>query len=348
MKQVTLATDAPWDASLVGAIACHDIRRPSSGVVVVRKGERLSEQQLVDLTAMEPLTAHVLVPEGELSEDEAAVRLGAALAGTGVARSAPHFGTVFFNSGPRGFFRVNETTLDLVNEHADVLAFTAESERPVDAGASLGGVKVAPLLLAREVVEWVESVCREHGPALEVEALPQRRVALVGTHRLAERARERATQSLTERVGWHGSAVDQVHWVPADPEQLADVLRSVRANGTDVVLVATASATDPRDAVFQGLEQAGGEVTRIGIPLEPGTACWTGSLGEAPVFGLASCELFGTPGAFDVILPHLLRGDALDNALLRRLARGGLVKGGPGRIPVYAPEADGDGSGSPA
>ena len=43
-------------------------------------------------------------------------------------------------------------------------------------------------------------------------------------------------------------------------------------------------------------------VEQIGIPAEPGTACWVGALGATPVLGLASCELFGQPGALDILL----------------------------------------------
>jgi molybdenum cofactor cytidylyltransferase len=129
--------------------------------------------------------------------------------------------------------------------------------------------------------------------------------------------------------------VDQVAWRPAELGTLRDALANVLANGAEIVLVATASATDPRDVVFQALERAGGSVTRIGMPIEPGTACWAGQLGRATVFGLASCELFGTPGAFDLVLPHLLLGEVLDDALLTKLSEGGLVDGGPPRVPDY-------------
>jgi len=59
--------------------------------------------------------------------------------------------------------------------------------------------------------------------------------------------------------------------------------------------------------------------------IEPGTACWTGRLGEVQVLGLASCELFGRPGAVDLLLPRLLLGEPLTRSLLARLGAIGLV-----------------------
>lgn len=83
------------------------------------------------------------------------------------------------------------------------------------------------------------------------------------------------------------------------------------------------------DAAFEGPRQAGGTVDQIGIPIEPGTACWTGRLGKVQVLGLASCELFGRPGAVNLLLPRLLLGEPLTKALIARLAAGGLVESLP-------------------
>src|SRR6185295_20233870 len=115
----------------------------------------------------------------------------------------------------------------------------------------------------------------------------------------------------------------------------------------DAILVAGASATDPLDAAFDGLRRAGGQVDQIGIPIEPGTACWTGRIGACQVLGLASCELFGRPGAVDLLLPRLLLGEPLDRQLLARLAAGGLVESLPVHRALSQPPAGDARNGSP-
>jgi hypothetical protein len=94
------------------------------------------------------------------------------------------------------------------------------------------------------------------------------------------------------------------------------------------------ASADIASLLARGGRRAGGQVVQIGIPAEPGTACWIGRLESTPVLGLASCELFGQPGALDLLLPRLLTGEALDVGLLRRIALGGLLLG-PGRIAPY-------------
>ena len=152
--------------------------------------------------------------------------------------------------------------------------------------------------------------------------------------RLRGGAFDRAREALSNAVSWFGSSLDQVVTADADVESLADAYHMVRHGGAELILAAGASGTDPLDVVFEGLRQAGGEVVQYGIPAEPGTACWIGRLGSVPVLGLASCELFGQPGALDLLLPRLFTGAALDQELVRRLALGGLLLG-PSRIAPY-------------
>jgi molybdenum cofactor cytidylyltransferase len=134
-------------------------------------------------------------------------------------------------------------------------------------------------------------------------------------------------------VAWYGSTLS-IEWTPPARDALLNAFSRARVE-SDLVLVATAASMDPEDVVFDALRAAGGVVERIGIPIEPGTACWVGRLGSRSVFGLASCELFGSPGAFDVLLPRLLLGEHPDDALLAQLARGGLLLDGPAIIPDY-------------
>ncbi len=161
--------------------------------------------------------------------------------------------------------------------------------------------------------------------------------------RLRGNAFERATTSLGQALEWYGSSFQNVLRVQAttDRDRVAAAYRQAIVDGAELILAAGAAATDPLDVMFEGLRAAGGEVHQIGIPAEPGTACWFGRLDGRPILGLASCELFGRPGALDLLLPHMLVGTPLDEELIRRLALGGLLLGGPSRIlPYHAAETE--------
>jgi molybdenum cofactor cytidylyltransferase len=324
------------------AIVCHDVRNPlQRSEILARKGATLTAEELRELLAHGVVEIHLAMPEpGDVGEDEAASHMAMAIAGPGVRSEDAHFGQSSLISVERGMLRVARACLDRVNTLDGVLLLTGEADRPVDAGATLGVVKCAPLFLSEASVRGVDDVAHTSGPIVEIEPFQTRHVAFVApAERLRGGAFDRARTALSDAVSWYGSELDQVVGANASVGALAGAYAAVQQGGADLVLAAGAAGTDPLDVVFEGLREAGGEVLQLGIPAEPGTACWIGRLGEVPVLGLASCELFGQPGALDLLLPRLLTGDALDQGLLRRLALGGLLLG-PSRIaPYHTPRA---------
>jgi hypothetical protein len=315
------------------AIVCHDVRNPSDrNEVILRKGSRLGRDDLSSLLGKGIGELHLAVPEsGDLAEDAAALRLASAVVGAGAAASQPHFGQSSLVATARGMLRVDRSRLERVNTEEGVLVLTAEADRPVDVATTLGVVKCAPLFLSEASLDAVEGV----GSIVSVEPFAVRRVSFVApTDRLRGGAFDRAREALTEAVGWYGSTLDPCVGADATVASMATAYQTVRHAGAEIIFAAGASGTDPLDVVFEGLREAGGEVVQFGIPAEPGTACWIGQLDSVPVLGLASCELFGQPGALDLLLPRLFTGSRLDRRLVRELAYGGLLLG-PSRIVPY-------------
>jgi molybdenum cofactor cytidylyltransferase len=336
MRMVVVAANSPAELP-DHAIVCHDVRNPERrSEVLVRKGARLTAAEIGPLLACGVTELHLAVAEPEdVGEDESAQRLARAVAGSAVSFGNAHFGQVSFTSGARGMLRVDAARLDLVNAQQDVLLMTAEADRPVDVGDTLGVIKCAPLFLPQQTLQAVESITSTAGAVLQVEAFRPMRVGFIAPReRLRGGAFERSRTALSEALAWYGSSLEPVIGVEASLEALANGYSDLLTAGTELILVAGAAGTHPCDVVFEGLRQAGGHVSQIGIPAEPGTACWIGELESVPVLGLASCELFGRPGALDLLLPRLLTGEALDRGLLRRIALGGLLDG-PSRIAPF-------------
>jgi molybdenum cofactor cytidylyltransferase len=322
-----------------GAVLCHDVRDPNNRQIVrYRKGRILSDVELADLRLLGPSGAHVLVPgSGDLLEDEAAARLAEAVAGRGLHLEGPHAGQVNLISAGRGFLRVNRPALERANYTSGLLTFTALGDRVVDQRDRVGGVKCGPLVIPGSSIEAIESLRAEEGPILSVEPFPRQRVAFVAADRLGETALARASTTLKSVLNWYGSNLTPIVVASSNAAALATAFRQSGRADVSVILVAGASATDPLDVVFDGLRRVGGCVEQIGIPVEPGTACWVGRFDGRPVLGLASCELFGKPGAIDLLLPRLLLGEMLDSReLAARLAYGGLITPLPRRPSLEA------------
>ncbi len=339
----TLAITAQNAAGLdQSGIVCHDVRNPDQrNEIFVRKGSPLTAEQLRSLIERGVAELHVAVPDaGDMKEDAAAQRLAHAVAGPGIGLDEPHFGQVTFRATGRGVLRVDRGALTRVNDFEGVLLLTAEPSRPVDIDMTLGVVKCAPLFLSERTVQAVEAL---PDPVLHLQQFRPLRVGLLAPlDRLRGGAFERARSALAGALDWYGSSFETVIGAEATTDDLASGYRQIAVNGADLILAAGASGTDPLDVVFEGLRRAGGEVTQIGIPAEPGTACWIGHLQGLPVLGLASCELFGQPGALDLLLPALHTGAVLDAQLVRDLALGGLLMGPTRVAPYHARSQDAD------
>jgi molybdenum cofactor cytidylyltransferase len=320
--------DAPEDA-----IVCHDVRNPAQrNEVLVRKGARVDAQTIDNLLGQGVEELHLAIAEpGDLAEDAAASRLATAIAGPGVTAAPGHFGQASLVARARGMFRVDRARLERINTFDGVLALTAEADRPVDLDTNLGVVKCAPLFLPEATLAAVEA----SGCVVTVEPFKATHVALVApTDRLRGGAFERARAALSDAISWYGSSLDEAVGADASVAGMAAAYQVAHHAGADLILAAGASGTDPLDVVFEGLRHAGGQVVQFGIPAEPGTACWVGELESVPILGLASCELFGQPGALDLLLPRLFSGEQLTRQLVRDLAYGGLLLG-PLRIAPY-------------
>lgn len=337
MRLLRLDSATPLDELPEELIVCHDVRNPAQrSEILARKGTAFKRDSVAEVLARGLRELHVVLPDdGDLSEDQAAARLSSVLVGPGTTVGEAHFGQTSLSSALRGIVRVNAAVLDEVNAHAGVLVLTAEADRAVEPGTTIGVVKCAPLFLEAATVEAIRDVVSAHGPVIEVGVFQPTRVALIApAERLRGGAFDRSRSALATAVEWYGSRLDVVIAADATSEALEQAYTEALDAGVGLILAAGAAATDPLDIVFEGLRQVGGRVDQIGIPLEPGTACWIGSVRDVPVLGLASCELFGRPGALDLLLPRLLSGTALNRDLVRSLALGGLLLG-PSRVAPY-------------
>lgn len=126
-----------------------------------------------------------------------------------------------------------------------------------------------------------------------------------------------------------GIALEQVLYCPHDTLALAKILASV---ASDLILVLTGSATsDNNDTAPAALRQAGGQVARFGMPVDPGNLLFFGNLGDRPVIGLPGCARSIALNGADWVLSRVACGCAPNDADFAQMAIGGLLKEIPTR-----------------
>jgi molybdopterin biosynthesis enzyme len=341
VERITPGRRAP--ARLVGAVLARDI---AIGEARWPKGRRLSLDDLHLIAAAEPgPTIRVLVPEaGELHEDDAALRLAAAVAGPGLTLRGPAQSRVDLLAAFPGVLNVRIAELERVNRIDPLEVFTAFDGQVVEKGDLVASVKVAPHLVDAATVDEGARVARFAGhPLVWVAPFVPSRVGVIVKESLRPADRTRFEASVRAKVEGLGSELVAIDYVADALEPVESSLATFTRGPDSVELILTAggASTDPADAYFVAIAALGGRVVRRGVPAHPGSMLWLARIGRTAILGLPTCGAYSKATAADLLLPRLLSGEPASERTVAKLGYGGiLTRSQRFRFPAYARELD--------
>jgi probable molybdopterin binding protein len=317
------------NAALAGAVLTRDLRVAGERWP---KGRRLSEADLValngDAAAMPPDGVTVLVLEpGDLHEDEAALRLAAAVGDETLAVRGPAESRVDLVARVAGVLQVRTRELERINRIDPLEVFTSFDGSIVNPGDLVASIKVAPHVVAESAIAAGEAVARSRARAIvHVAPFKPMRVAVVVREAVRSVARERFETSVRAKVETLGSEVVSIEYADSDGDVAAALRRATRGRGrVDLVLTAGGGSTDPMDPFFVAIDELGGEIVRRGVPSHPGSMVWLGRLGRTAILGLPTCGAYSKATAADLVIPRLLTGERPSPRLVSPLGHGGIL-----------------------
>lgn len=301
-------------------------------------GRRVPKGSPIDPALLAAARAHGLaslwvarLEPGDVPEAEAAARLGATLAGQGVAVRPPVHGRVDLVATVAGLFEADAAAIGRFNRAGEAAGLaTLPPVTPVAAGDLVATLKIMPYAVPPADLAALAGAARPLGvrpfrPGLSALLLETRGAEASG--KLAAK-----TAAVTgARLARLGVRLASAPPVPHAIGPLAEALRLARQ---PLLLVAGAAATaDRRDVVPAAIEAAGGTVVRVGLPVDPGNLLVLGRLGAATVIGLPGCARSPKRNGFDLVLERWAAGLPLDAASLSGLGVGGLLEGGGASVP---------------
>ncbi|HFD14731.1 MAG TPA: 4-diphosphocytidyl-2C-methyl-D-erythritol kinase [Rhodospirillales bacterium] len=315
-----------------GAILAHGIRAPG---VDFRKGRRLSAEDLEALAraGIERVTVARLEP-GDLHEDEAAARLGAALARAGIRAAPAATGRVNLHAEADGLFLVDAEAVHRFNgvDEGITLATLPPFSR-VARRDMVATVKIIPFAVPERALASCLALLEGRPPFSLAPFRPfgarlvQTRLPGTPDKLLAKTAR--VTRERVERLG---GALLSENRCSHEPEALAAAIAAARSQGFDLLLLAGASAiTDRRDVVPAAIEAAGGRIRHFGMPVDPGNLLLLAELDGRPVLGLPGCCRSPRRNGLDWVLERLVAGIAVTPEDIVRMGVGGLLAEIPDR-----------------
>ena len=243
------------------------------------KGGRLSAADLDALATADPAAVGVdvvtvIVPEeGDLHEDDAALRLAAAVAGPGLEQRGPNESRVDLVAAVDGVLHVRVREVELLDRIDPLEVFTALDGSVVRAGQLVGSVKVAPHVVPGSVVDAGVRITRDgRKPLVWVAPFVAMRVGVLVKESLRAADRERFERSVRDKVESLGSRIVRFEYVADADEPVEAALASLTRgpDAVDVVLTAGGRSTDPGDPFFVALPRVRGRLVRRGVPGAPG------------------------------------------------------------------------------
>lgn len=319
-------------AEAVGAVLAHSVALPGGRLA---KGRVLTRDDVAALAAagVARVTVARLGP-GDIDENAAAAVLARALVpdpqAVGLRLAAPHTGRVNIHAEGTGLARLDVARLNAVNAVSELISLaTVAPWAPMLPGGLVATMKIIPYGIDERLV--AQAAAAGEG-ALSLAPITVADAELIVTSHAAGSAEDmgKGPAAIEARLAKLGMALTRIVEVPHEIDPLAAAIAQATAA---MVLVLTASATsDPRDTGPEALRRAGGSVTRVGMPVDPGNLLFHGRLADGrPLIGLPGCARSPARNGADHVLERLAAGLELAPGEVGAMGVGGLLKEAPGR-----------------
>ena len=308
-----------------GGVAVHSIRKDG---FVLKKGTRIGPVEMAAMKAagIGEVTVARLEP-GDVSEDQAAAEIAAAVAGEGVRIEDAFTGRVNLFAAQPGVLVVDRDAIDRLNRVDEAITFaTLDAYAPVVEGEMIATVKIIPFAVAGSARD--AAVAAVQGPLVRVAPYRIRKVGVVSTllPGLADKVVAKTLKVTAERLAPAGAAIIAERRVPHEAGALAGAISEMQQIGAELILVFGASAiADRRDVIPAAIEQVGGRIEHFGMPVDPGNLMLVGDLGGRPVLGAPGCARSPKENGFDWILARLLAGLPVTRNDITAMGVGGLL-----------------------
>lgn len=293
------------------------------------KGTSLTAQAAAALAeaGYSEIPVAILEP-GDVGENEAAALVARALAVPGLSCTRAVAGRCSLVADEDGLATVAAAPLRALNLICeDITIATVPAEHTVRAGDAVASVKVIPFAVARATVQACIDQARQ-APPLRLAPFRRKRARMIVT---VQQGRPGGPiEALRTRLAAHAVDLTEVHSCAHDTTSVAECLKRVLAEDSDLVLLLGASATlDRRDLIPTAITAVGGVIERVGMPADPGNLLVFGRYGAVPVIVVPGCARAAKSNGFDLVLRRIVADLPVGIGEIADLALGGLLTGRP-------------------
>ncbi len=307
-----------------GCLLAHRMRLPGG---TLGKGHVLSREDCAAMVAAgETQVVVARLEPGDLDEDSAAARLASAAMGPGLSEDTAFTGRTNLHADTDGVLIVDPHAVNAANRIDPAITFaTLAHHSKVAAGRMVATAKIISFAVPEALVRQAEDAIRG---AVRVAGFSPRRVGLVATElpHLKTVTMDKTRRVLEDRLAASNSTLIGERRVPHTQQAVSAAMQDLVREGADFLILFGASAVVDRHDVLPGaVDQAGGTVRHLGMPVDPGNLLMLGALGSIPVLGAPGCARSPRENGFDWILDRLLAGIDVSPDDITAMGVGGLL-----------------------
>jgi hypothetical protein len=313
----------------VGMTLAHDVTKVAPGFKgpAFKRGHVITEKDIPALLDIGKEHIYILtLEEGEVHEDEAAMRIAAALTGLGLKRTDVKEGRVDLVAAQKGLASINAEALYEINMLGDIIVATIHDGTVCKAGSPVAGMRIIPLCIADEKLRRLELIAARSAPVVRVDGFKLSRVGLIITGSEVAKGRivDRFSPVLHKKVEALGCTVSNEAVVGDDSDLISKTISDFEAGGCEIILCTSGMSVDPDDVTPLGITGSGAKISFYGLPVLPGAMFMYGRLHNAHILGVPACVLHSPATGFDRLFPVLLTGRELTFEDTRKLGHGGM------------------------
>lgn len=314
----------------IGMTLAHDVTKIVPGVFkgpAFRRGHIIKSEDIREFLDIGKEHVFIVNPdEGEIHEEEAALRMARAVMGTGLVHTNPSEGRVDLTTAAAGVVKINVAALDEINLLDEIIIATVHHNTVCKQGMVVAGMRIIPLYIREEKLARLEQVAYESRPVISLAPVRHKKIGLIitGNEVFQGRIPDGFSPILRKKVAALGCTINDQALAPDDSDVIARAILTLQAKGDEVILCCSGMSVDPDDVTPEGIRKSGAQVRFYGLPVLPGAMFLYARLGSAHILGVPACVLHAPTTAFDILFPLILTGEELSFEETRKLGHGGL------------------------
>jgi molybdenum cofactor cytidylyltransferase len=313
MKFEEIAVEQGEGWHLAHSILLGGKRHPKACLITAPLIQQLKDHSIATVLAFR-------LDNGDVEENTAAHFIARHLATEGITVGKAANGRCNLIAAHAGVFMA-DSALNQLNACTVAIAIaTLPNMAAVTAGKIVATIKIIPYAVAGADMVAVT----DKKTCLRVKPFRAFQAALLST---GAQMPAKAISATKNRLADVKGQLISLHTCQHTLSGVSSAIKAATRQSLDVLLLSGISAiSDIRDILPSALLAAGGDITHLGMPVDPGNLLMLGTLGKTLVVGMPGCAKSPSLNGLDWVLQRYAAGLELNASTIQQMGIGGLLK----------------------